>query len=380
MASLPSAPQFLAAGVRHRGYRELLGLVAVQSFGNQMAGSFWLVYLVRPPQSLDFGVAVLLWFFSYLIAAVAVAVLARGRPIRATSAMIVGLLFVVLGHVSFVVLPPQAVIAVAAGGFGVYLPAFWLPMNYLLSRETKAANRAGRMAGVTATFTVVAIVAPVLGGLIAQSLGYRTLFLLGAAIVSVDVVFVRLLAQEEEAVAYRLNFARMGPRMSLAFSGQGAVEGILSAATPLASFMFTRAAVELGLLFAFFSLAASVTTVLLGRLSDRAKARAPFLLIGPILSVPAAIAAAVAPDLGSFALAVGWLSMATSMAPSFIFTIVVDRMEDAIAEVSATRELLLNTSRTIALGAGLALLALGGGIQGLYILVAGAVLLEALAK
>lgn len=379
MASVTPTPS-LVAGPRRRGYRELLVLVAVQSFGNQMAGSFWLVYLVSTPQSLPFNVAVLMWFFSYLLAAILVVLLAGGRPIRATTAMTVGLAFVAFGHVSFVFFPPMAIVAAAAIGFGVYIPAFWLPMGYLLSKETKEANRAGRMAGVTATFTVVGIVAPVVGGFIAQAFSYPVLFLLGGAVVSLNILFVRLLAQKVESVAYRLNFRRVGVRTSLAFSGQGAVEGVLSAATPLASFLFTKAALELGLLFAFFSMAAGVTTLILGQLSDRVRARTPFLVLGPILSVPAALIATTSPDLGSFALAVGWLSMATSVAPSFIFTILVDRMEDAMPDVSATREFLLNTSRTLALGIGLVVLLLGGGVQILFVLVAGAVLLEILAK
>src|SRR2546427_10388101 len=63
--------------------------------------------------------------------------------------------------------------------FGIYLPLFWLPMNSLLVRETSPANRAGRLAGVTATFTTVAVVAPVLGGHLAVTAGFPLLFSLG---------------------------------------------------------------------------------------------------------------------------------------------------------------------------------------------------------
>src|SRR5207245_174702 len=260
--SAPPAPPPVRVSQRFR-YRELLGLVAVQSFGNQMTGSFWIVYLVS---LLDFRVATLLWVIAFLTAALGVLLMARGRPIPARTSMTVGLATMATGHFAFAFLPANWAVLVGGLAFGVYLPLFWLPMNSLLVRETSPANRAGRLAGVTATFTTVAVVAPVLG-----------------------------------------------------------------------------------LLFALFSLAAGIAAVVLGQVSDRVKARSPFLLLGPVLSVPACLLAFVSRDLGSFAFAIGWLSMTAVVAPSFIYTILVDRMEDSIPAVTATREFILNTSRSVAL-------------------------------
>src|SRR5439155_1600071 len=161
------------------------------------------------------------------------------------------------GHFAFAFLPANWVVLVGGMAFGVYLPLFWLPMNSLLVRETSPANRAGRLAGVTATFTTGAVVAPVLGGYLAVTVGLRFLF----------------------------SFASR--------------------------------------------------------------------------------------DLGSFAFAIGWLSMTSVVAPSFIYTILVDRMEDSIPAVTATREFILNTSRSVALFAGLLVLASGGDVYALYLLVGG---------
>ena len=48
--------------------------------------------------------------------------------------------------------------------------------------------------------------------------------------------------------------------------------------------------------------------------------------------------------------------------------------------MTATRELVLNVSRTVALLGGLVLLAAGGDVYALYLLVGGVILLEALAR
>src|SRR5438094_8112051 len=140
----------------------------------------------------------------------------------------------------------------------------------------------------------------------------------------------------------------MGSRTALAFAGQGGVDGLLSVATPLGSFLLTRDSFALGLLFALFSLAAGIAAVVLGRVSDRVKVRSPFILLGPALSVPACLLAFASRDLGSFAFAIGWLSMTSVVAPSFIYPILVDRMDDSILAIHAPRAFRLDTSLSVA--------------------------------
>ena len=264
--------------------------------------------------------------------------------------------------------------------FGLYIPLFWLPLNSLIVFETNVANRAGRLAGITATFAVTGVFGPILGGLIAESYGYRPVFTLAAAMVATNLVLVRQLAQVDEVLSFSVDLRRIGRRAALAFAGQGGVDGLVSAAKPLGSFLFTSASLELGLLFALFSLAAGVAAVVLGRVSDRVRARTPFLLLGPLLSVPACLLAFLVRDLGTFAFAIGWLSITSAVAPSFIYTILVDRSEGHVPAVTATRELVLNASRTVALLGGLVVLTLGGDVYALYLLVGAVILLEVLAR
>jgi len=365
---------------RSRGYRALIAVLAVQAFGNQMAASFWLVYLVSAPQSFAPEVAILLWVIGFGVAACTVLGVARGRPIRATATMTIGLAIMILGHISISVLPALAGMVVVAVCFGLYVPLFWLPLNSLIVRETNRANRAGRLAGITATFAITGVLAPILGGLLAEFASYRLVFGLAGGVIAANLLFVRWLAQPDETLVFSLDFKRVGARTGLAFSGQGGVDGLISAATPLGSVLFTSASFELGLLFALFSLAAGIAAVILGRVSDRVRVRTPFLLLGPLLSVPACLLVYWMRDLGVFAFAIGWLSMSSAVAPSFIYTILIDRTETEIPTVTATRELLLNTSRTLALLGGLTVLALGGDVYALYLLVGGVILLEMLAR
>src|SRR5439155_419743 len=298
------------------------------------------------------------WVIGFGVAACTVLRIARGRPIQATTSMVAGLAIMVLGHLSFAFLPALWGMVLGSVSFGLYVPLFWLPLNSLVVRETNHANRAGRLAGITATFAITGVLAPIVGGWIADRASYRLVFELAGVAVTANLLLVRWLAQSDETLVFSLDLKRVGRRTALAFTGQGGVDGLISAATPLGSFLFTSASFELGLLFALFSLAAGIAAVILGRVSDRVRVRTPFLLLGPLLSVPACLLAYLVRDLGAFAFAIGWLSMTSAVAPSFIYTILIDRTEKEIPTVTATRELILNTSRTLVLLGGLAVLAI----------------------
>jgi hypothetical protein len=361
-------------------YRSLIAIISIQFFGNQMAGSFWLVYLVSPPHALAFEFGVLVWLIAFGVATLMVLALSTGHPIRASTSMTLGMLTVAIGHVSFVLFPPLWAVFVAGLCFGAYVPAFWLSMNCLLVRETHRDNRAGRLAGLTAAFTTTGVAAPILGGYIADVAGYGVLFVAGCTIVLGNLVIVRRIVPPSASFAFSIDIRGTHPRTVLALVGQGGVDGLLIVGAPLGSFLFTRNSFELGLLFSLFSLSAGAAAVVLGSLSDRVRTRSPFLLSGPLLSVPACVLAFAVRDLGVFAMAIGWLYLTSAIAPSFIYTILVDRMEDSVPKVTASREFALNLGRAASILAGLSVLALGGDVYALFLLVGGVILLEALAR
>src|SRR5207247_4762115 len=97
---------------------------------------------------------------------------------------------------------------------------------------------------------------------------FRFLFSLGGLSLAANLLRARRLVPREESFSYVIDLRRMGSRTALAFAGQGGVDGLLSVATPLGSFLLTRDSFALGLLFALFSLAAGIAAVVLGRVSS----------------------------------------------------------------------------------------------------------------
>src|SRR5947209_2674847 len=221
---------------RRRSYRTLIGILAIQAFANQMAASFWLVYLVSPPHSLAFDVAILVWVIGFGVAACTVLWIARGRPIQATTSMVAGLAIMVLGHLSFAFLPALWGMLLGSVCFGLYVPLFWLPLNSLVVRETNHANRAGRLAGITATFAITGVLAPIVGGWIADRASYRLVFELAGVAVTANLLLVRWLSPSDHTLVFWLDLKRVGRRTALAVTGQGGVDGLVPAAPHLAQF------------------------------------------------------------------------------------------------------------------------------------------------
>jgi hypothetical protein len=97
-----------------------------------------------------------------------------------------------------------------------------------------------------------------------------------------------------------------------------------------------------------------VATVYLGRRSDRRGGRAAYAKAGAILSVPAILAAAFAPDAVVYAVAMAAANFALNVCVIFIFAMGSDRMESDQPGSVLTRELMLNSGR-VAGGAACAL-------------------------
>src|SRR5438046_9621089 len=119
--------------------------------------------------------------------------------------MSTGLGIMVLGHISFAVLPALQGMVFGALCFGIYIPLFWLPLNSLIVRETHSGNRAGRLAAITAVFAITGVLAPILGGFLADRVNYRAVLGLAAFIVGVTFLLGRTLAQADETLSFSLD-------------------------------------------------------------------------------------------------------------------------------------------------------------------------------
>ncbi len=362
-----------------RGYRELLLILGFVSFAASLSGSFWVVFF-RERLSIPIGLVAAMFGGATLVAALGCAALGWFPALPATRTMIAGLACYAAMQAALALLEGPPLYVLFAVFYGLYIPLYWLPWNTLVVEQTRLDDRGQKLAGVSFGANLAGFFAPFLAGIVVAVFGFPRLFLLAAAVLAVAAAVAAVFTQDPDAVRLRAAPRRLGARTTIAFLGQGGIDGVLWTAVPLVALSFVTDNVLLGGLFSLFVLAGGLGGIVLGRRSDRIRHRRRFLLLGAVVPLPLAFAVALAPDLVGFGLANGLFSAALVIAPTFVNTIAVDGLPGEAGLVMTTREILLNTGRCLSSAALVVLFLAGVPPQTTVALIALFLPLEALAK
>ncbi len=337
-------PQRRVGTLGRRGYRELVALLGLLSFGSSIASSFWVVYLAGE-LGLPSALIASLYAVGLFVAAFGAMMLTRVRSVHATRTMIAGIACLAATQLALAFLRGPALHVSFAVLFGAYIPLFFLPWNVLLTSETQPHDRGAKFGGINLAFSLASVAAPLVGGLLAARFGFQTLFLVSSGILALAAIVTAVLAQPFERVSFGWAPTMLGRGTTTAFLAQGGIDGVLVTAIPLATFSFVTGKTELGALFALFALSGGLISVILGRISDRIRRRRRFIALGVAISVPTVLAVGLAPILSVFAVSNGALSATLAIAPTFVTVMAADRLVGQPGALMATREILLNLSR-----------------------------------
>ena len=351
-----------------RPYRHLLLLQALLAAANSMAVVFAITYF-RAKGFSDRDV-VLLNLVGFGVAALGCVAFTRWRSIRPRTGLAAGLAVLASSYVAYLFLTGWPLLLFVAVAWGAYIPLFFLPFNALVIGLTRAEDRARKVASFILAYTLIGIAGPALGGAIVDRLGYGVLFALSAAVLASTIALLSRLDIGDHKVGFAFDFRRMGARTNVALFAEGGFEGMSFGILPLIAYDFTSRSIDLGWLFSLFALAGGLVTVVLGTMSDKLRNRRPFLLGGAACSVAASFLVVQAPSLGAFAVGNSLLSLTSSLAPLFLFTIAIERGPGRHAEAIVTREFLLNAGRASSLSAFFLLVTLGATVQQAFALAA----------
>ena len=344
-----------------RAYGRLLALQSILAAANSMGVVFAITFFVDQENFVSRDV-VLLNVFAFGVSSLACVGFARARPMPARPLMAAGLAVLAGSYAAYLVLRGWPLMAFVAVAWGAYVPLFFLPFNVLVIRRTRVEDRARKIGMLVLTYTAVAIVGPTVGGAVVDAFGYGTLFAISAAISAAGIAFLALL-DDGEPVSFRFAFHGTGPRTTAALFAEGAFEGMSFGVVPLIAYAFTTEESQIGNLFSLFALAGGVVTVVLGTMSDRMRNRGPFVFVGALASAVAALLVVRASSLAEFAIGNSFLSLTASVAPIFLFAVVVERLPEDPAGAIVTREFLLNAGRAASLSASFLLVGLGLDVQ-----------------
>ncbi|MBU0684445.1 MAG: MFS transporter [Thermoplasmatota archaeon] len=354
-------------------------LIAVQAFvavANTLANSFALIYLVRQGASyLECSVFVLIAIVvSLLLVSFASRTIVKNFSSSVTTALVClagyYLLLMTLHGWPLVVIPPVF--------FGTYVVTFWVPYNVLIMHITSRAKRGAIIGFYFLIFPLVGVLTPALGGLIILLSGYQALFAIAAILAVANIVFIfglkvfremkhriiipELLESLKINMIGRLHididFKAVDWRLRTALFAEGIQDGIFWIFIPLVSFEFAKSEIGAGGYLSLFAVWGAIMTIALGYLSDRLKDRASIVRIGAAFAAISVLVASSATDparyLSSMSMAFFWIAMV----PSFLFTMLLDKMEKLKKKGVIVREFLLDSGRLVGVLATIILLLL----------------------
>jgi MFS family permease len=255
--------------------------------------------------------------------------------------------------------------------FGTYIVTFWVPYNALIMHITSKKKRGAVIGAYFLIFPLVSTVGPLLGGVIITLFSYDALFAVGAVVVLFNLFFVsgfRVLRQLKERIiipeliqSLKLNitgrlhidldFRSVGWRLRYALFAEGIQDGIFWIAIPLLSFEFAGSEIGLSGYLSLFAFWGAVMTVLLGYLSDRIRDRTNIVRIGATFAAVSILVAANSPFAAGYVSAMSFAYLWIAIVPSFLFTMLLDKMERWKKKGVLVREFLLNAGRVLGVAA-----------------------------
>lgn len=358
---------------RHKSLIVVQTLVAI---ANTLANSFALIFLVREGYSyLECAVFILV---SVVVPMLLVAFASRTIVKNFSSSIVTGLASLAAYYVLLMSLDGWLLILLPPVLFGTYIVTFWVPYNALIMHITSRKKRGAIIGAYFLVFPLVAVLTPLLGGLIIESASYELLFGLGATIAALDIVYISgfgVLRKLRERIivpellqSLKINLVGKKQmdfdlkivdwRLRSALFAEGIQDGIFWIFVPLISFEFAKSELGVGGYFSLFAFWGAVMTVLLGYLSDRLKDRANIVRIGATFGAISVVLSSFAELPEHFASSMSVAYFWIAMIPSFLFTMLLDKLERFKKKGVVVREFLLNAGRTVGASIVVALLLL----------------------
>lgn len=364
----------VALSHRHGALVLVQTLVAI---ANTLANSFALIYLIK----LDMSYLQCATFILICAAVPLVLTAFASRTIVANFSYSINTALVSLTgyYVLLILLRGWALVLIPPILFGIYIVTFWVPYNALIMHITSKKKRGAAIGAYFLIFPLVSVVTPLAGGAIISALSYEVLFIVGGAFVVLNLivvsgmrVFLRLRARiiiPELLQSLKVNMIGklqmdlvLKPvdwRLRIALFGEGVQDGVFWVFVPLVSFEFAKNELSLGGYLSLFAFWGAIMTVALGYLSDRLKDRAHIVRIGATFAAVSILLASMASTAEQFAASMSMAFLFVAIIHSFLFTMLLDKMEKLKKKGVLVREFLLNAGRTCGISTVILALLLG---------------------
>jgi MFS family permease len=366
----------LALSHRHGSLVLIQTLVAL---ANTLANSFALIYLIR--EGHEYIECAIFILISALVPTVLIAFASRPIVANFTASMATALMCLAGYYVALMFLSGWPLVLLPPILFGTYIATFWVPYFALVMHITSSKKRAAGLGVYFLIWPLLTTVSPLLGGIMITYFSYQILFAAGAAVAFVGLVFIvglktlkdirsRVIIPEliqslklnlVGKMSVDLDLKNVDWRLSSALFAEGVQDGIFWVAVPIISFEFARNEATLSGFLSLFALWGAMMTVALGYLSDRLKNRVAIVRLGAASGAVAVMIAASSTGVEEYLSAMSMAYLCIAMIPSFLFTMLVDKLEKYKKKGVLLRELFLNAGKSA--GVALVIIALLLGLN-----------------
>lgn len=256
--------------------RDFWLLFAIQTFFSFAVGFGWNMAYLFWMGSYSYFDMVLYFFLSYIVS-ITMIPLSCGRRIKSRHYIAIG---IAMRMMTFLLASrafgaPISLFIVAIP-FGIMMDFYWIPFNARYLKMTNGNNRAFMLTLVQSPWTVTGVIGPLLGGIAASHFGYSTVFYI--SILSLFLAFIPLhrLSETEHFFDFRGSLSA-----GMEFAPLFLIEGLWNSVTGIITLLFTavfvREEVSFGAALSYLGLVSIVSSLVLGRLSDRFHNRGYFI-------------------------------------------------------------------------------------------------------
>jgi MFS family permease len=299
------------------------------------------------------GLSVIELAFSFMFWASAPLILMRfldnWKKLDMKQVLVAGVLLQSLQYVCLISAPPSSIILYTASFFfGCNSFLFWVPFNSLYFEHGK-----GKEASLSSLYYAInplfGIFLPVIGGFIAQSLGFTTLFSI-ALLPYLILVLISFFVIPNRQFAFSLSSCLNG---LTGFRTLILIEGIygggIACAVAVISLFYFRTPSELGIFLSATTLFSVIASFIISRISDKSRKRKAYIsYTGSALGIVSCVAAFATTALG-WAGAISLRNFVSALFYPFTTAIIMDKKTD-LASTMVAREWLLNYGRIIGIG------------------------------
>lgn len=295
----------------------------------------------------NFSHLIIFYVVPYIISLASIFLFSRFK-FKAKSAILLGMLLSALSVLVLIkiVSPAQFYISILFTGLNQIF--FWIPLNIMYFKYSSEEKR-GLNSGIMFLITpIIGISLQPIAGIIAEKLGFQTMFLIGIFMYSIPIFLLKFIPNFEWNLDIKKELGTLKFNWSTFF--QGMASRINYSLIPVFTLFFMKTPSQFGNFFGYLAILAAIASVINGHISDKIKNRKHFFYLFSSLAVISFLPLAFVENSYYWGLFAGISSLCFYLANPFWLTFNLDYYKEiGVEKTMVLREVFLESGHVFSL-------------------------------